>query len=339
MSSFALDQVTVASPAKFVASLVKATPTPLQETVVLAYLHNDGCQHIDTFSVDSDWVEIVEAVQNTIRMNSYEQVIMCVHTSRGADELPFKAEVKDLSKVIGNDIHVLDELLIDGNIFWSYMCDGCCDPEGTVFKTEPAPNNQVSIDFTLETIAEPVMTEALAKVNENMGINSLRAWQLLEQIVSNPQIEAIAEFIALVQDVHVRDYVLVQVIESEDVATLTQSLVNIALQTPEPQQYLLAGMTAMALQGTFAPVMAVSEMLKLAGDNSLGRLVQRAVDHNVPQKVARDSLESAADEVKDKVRTALEALENAGYIEDIETAESGSESLCEPLNISAEAVS
>ena len=335
MSSFALDQVTVASPAQFAASMLKATPKPLRETVVLAYLHNDGCQHVETFPVTADWVEIVEAVQNTISVNTYEQVIICVYTERGQDELPFRAQVKDLTSVIGDDIHVLDELLIDSNRYWSYMCSGCCDPEGNVFKAEP--NNQITLDYTLEPISDALVTQAEEKVSENMGVNSVRAWELLEEIVSNPDQADMAEFIALVQDVNVRDYVLIHVIQSESIPPLVQTLVNVTLQTPEPQQYLLAGMTAMALQGTYAPVMAVSEMLKLSGDNSLGRLVQRAVDHDVPQSVARDSLEAAADEVMDKVKTALEAVETAGYIKDIEASESGSELRCEPLNISVEA--
>jgi len=322
MSSFALDQVTVASPASFVASLVKATPKPLQETVVLAYLHNDGCQHIDTYPVSSDWVEIVEAVQTTIRINTYEEVIICVYTNRGEDELPFKAQVQDLSAVIGDDIHVLDELLIDNNRFWSYMCDGCCDPEGNAFKTDPEPNNQITIDFTLEPIDETVIKKALELVHENVGVNSVRAWELLQQATDTTDQNVLAEFIALIQDVNVRDYVLIQIIQSSSIPVLVQTLVDITLRTPEPQQAQVAGMTAMSLHSTFAPIIAVSEMVKLVGDNSLGRLVQRAVEHDVPQKVARESLEAVIDEVQEKVQTALEAFENAGYIKDITVSES-----------------
>ena len=322
MSSFALDQVTVASPSQFVASLIKSTPMPLHDTVVLAYLHSDGCQHIDTFPLGSDWVEIVEAVQNTLRVNTYEQVIICVHTDRTEDALPFTAQVKDLSAVIGSDVHVLDELLIDGNRYWSYMCDGCCDPQGNKFIVEPSSNPHVTIDFTKSVIAQGTMAKAFVKVNDNMGVNSIRAWELLQEIVDKPSKTVMAEFIALVLDVNVRDYVLIQIIQSQDVSQLVQALVTITMQTPDEHKPQLAGMAAMGLQSTFSPIMAVSEMLKFAEGNSLGRLVQTAVDHNVPQKVARDSLVAVIDEIEDKVKSALAALETQGYPEDIEPCES-----------------
>ena len=96
MSELAPEQLKVTNPRQFVTSLVSASPTPITNKIVLAYVNGDECPCVAFVDMDKDWVETLENVIGVTGGLSYDQAIFTVFTERGYGELPFSGQVKDI---------------------------------------------------------------------------------------------------------------------------------------------------------------------------------------------------------------------------------------------------
>ena len=319
MSELAPEQLKVTNPREFVTSLVSASPTPITNKIVLAYVNGDECPCVAFIDMDKDWVETLEKVIGVTGGLTYDQAIFTVFTERGDNELPFSSQVKDIiSYFETTTLHLLDVLLVDDNRYWSYMCngDGCCDIEGNIIEqtvlaiapppVEESPEIQVLNEAEIQAICE----QFDGRVYElaNLTWNALQA--LAEPFSGT--VEALnqhqAVVIAGVQNIKVRDYIMCQIIQGEEQEqALIEALLECVKVAPQGPKARIAAVGAMLLKASDADHDAIWKLLELSGEESLGSLVRTAVTHNVPSRVARESITAVIQTCTDEVQELVEA--------------------------------
>jgi hypothetical protein len=319
MSELAPEQLKVTNLCEFVTSLVSAIPAPITNKIVLAYVNGDECPCVAFVDMDKDWVETLEKVIDLTGGLTYDQAIFTVFTERGDGELPFANQVKDIISYFDTtSLHLLDVLLVDGNRYWSYMCagDGCCDINGNFIEqavlaiapppVEESPEIEVLNEADIQAICEQFegRVPALAKVTWN----SLQA--LTEPYMGTVEArnQYQAEVIAGVQNIKVRDWTMCQIIQGEgQEQALIDALLECVKVAPVGLQARIAAVGAMLLKASDADHNAIWAMLDLSGEESLGRLVRTAVTHNVPSRVARDSITAVIQTCTEEVQELVEA--------------------------------
>ena len=319
MSELAPEQLKVTNPRDFVTSLVSASPTPITNKIVLAYVNGDECPCVAFVDMDKDWVETLETVIGVTGGLSFDQAIFTVFTERGDGELPFSNQVKDIiSYFETTTLHLLDVLLVDDNRYWSYICegDGCCDINGNLIEqtvlaiapppVEGSPEIQVLIEAEIQAICE----EYDGRVCElaNLTWNSLQA--LTEPFVGTVEArnQHQVEVIAGVQNIKVRDYIMCQIIQGQEQENaLIEALLACVKVSPEGPQARIAAVGAMLLKASDSDHDSIWKLLELSGEESLGHLVRTAVTHNVPSRVARESITAVIQTCTDEVQELVDA--------------------------------
>ena len=302
MSELAPEQLKVTNPRQFVTSLLSASPTPITNKIVLAYVNGDECPCVAFVDMDKDWVETLEKVIDLTGGLSYDQAIFTVFTQRGDGELPFSSQVKDIINYFETtSLHLLDVLLVDDNRYWSYMCtgDGCCDIEGniieqTVLAIAPPPvEESPEIEVLDEADIQAICEQFDGRVSElaNLTWNSLQALTEPFSGALEARNQHQAEVIAGVQNIKVRDYIMCQIIQGEEQEpALIDALMECVKVAPNGPQARIAAVGAMLLKASDSDHDSIFKLLALSGEESLGSLVRTAVTHNVPSRVARESI-------------------------------------------------
>lgn len=319
MSELAPEQLKVTNPREFVTSLVTASPTPITNKIVLAYVNSGECPCVALLDMDKDWVETLEKVIDLTGGLTYDQAIFTVFTQRGDGELPFASQVNDIINYFETTtLHLLDVLLVDDNRYWSYMCDGdgCCDTEGNIFKQNvltiaPPPAQESSEVTTLDDAdIQAICEQYEGRVPELATVT----WNAL-QTLTEPCLGTVearnqhqVEVIAGVQNIKVRDWMMCQIIQGEEQEqALMDALLECVKVAPHGPQARIAAVGAMLLKASDADHNAIWKMLDLSGEESLGRLVRTAVTHNVPSRVARESITAVVDTCNEGVQDIAEA--------------------------------
>ena len=319
MSELAPEQLKVTNPREFVTSLVSASPTPITNKIVLAYVNGDECPCVAFVDMDKDWVETLEKVIGLTGGLTYDQAIFTVFTARGDGELPFADQVKDIINYFeSTSLHLLDVLLVDDNRYWSYMCtgDGCCDIDGNIIEqtvlaiapppVEESPEIPVLNEAEIQAICEQF--EGRRFELANLTWNSLQA--LTEPYMGTVEArnQHQKEVIAGVQNIKVRDWMMCQIVQGADQEqALIDALLECVKVAPVGPQARIAAVGAMLLKASDADHDAIFKLLELSGEESLGRLVQAAVTHNVPSRVARDSITAVIQTCTDEVQELVDA--------------------------------
>ena len=319
MSSFALNQVDVSAPRGFINSITTQSTTPLTDCVLVAFLDENTCVRIDRLDLPTNWVEMLEALINTATDNSWEQVIITVFSAKSEGELPFVQETKDIKDTLElSQIHMLDLLLVDGNHYWSYLCEdqGCCPADGNVLQAEvrdiaPPPAKEIpEITMLDEADIQAICEQYEGRVPElaTLTWNALQA--LAEPFMGTVEArnQHQAEVIAGVQNIKVRDWMMCQIIQGdEQEPALVDALLECVKVAPVGSQARIAAVGAMLLKASDADHNAIWQMLELSGEESLGRLVRTAVTHNVPSRVARESITAVIDTCNEGLQDIAEA--------------------------------
>jgi hypothetical protein len=218
-------------------------------------------------------------------------------------------------------VAVQDALLITPTVVTSYLCQspGCCPrfpaPQG-VSELElrqvvaglprPAKSRQELAERFTPRPWEAPSAEALAAA-EDLQTGSLRArCQLasvaLDEVGSGDDEQARACLAVLTRDVNVRDWILSDLTESSDVpAGKVEALVRLALTAPEQDLARLAGAAACALALAGSSSVGAWEMVHLAGEDSLARLVSFALDHALSPDDLREVLSQARQELEQRI--------------------------------------
>jgi hypothetical protein len=121
--------------------------------------------------------------------------------------------------------------------------------------------------------------------------------QALEELLTNQgdQSELRSIVIAGVQNIKVRDFILCHIATHESEQELIEVLAETALKAPEKDCEQVAAMVAILLKANDAEVSRIRKFIELGNELSLAQLVEIAVKHNVPAKVARDSILAVLD--------------------------------------------
>ena len=114
--------------------------------------------------------------------------------------------------------------------------------------------------------------------------------------------------IAGVQNIKVRDYIMCQIIQGEEQEqALIEALLECVKVAPQGPKARIAAVGAMLLKASDADHDAIWKLLELSGEESLGSLVRTAVTHNVPSRVARESITAVIQTCTDEVQELVEA--------------------------------
>lgn len=319
MISFALNQVDVSAPRGFINSITTQSTTALNDCVLVAFLNDNACVRIDQHDLPVDWVEMLEALMNTATDSGVEQVIITVFGTKGEGRLPFAQEVKDIKDTLdAAQIHLLDLLFVQGNHYWSYMCEDldCCPSEGNVLQAEvrelAPPPADVTPEIVVLSVADirAICEQFEGRVHEsaNLTWTALQALTEPYSVTVEVRNQHQKEVIAGVQNIKVRDWMMCQIIQGEEQEqALLDALLECVKVAPKGHQARIAAVGAMLLKASDADHNAIWAMLDLSCEESLGRLVQTAVTHNVPSRVARDSITAVIDTCNEGVQDIAEA--------------------------------
>jgi hypothetical protein len=121
--------------------------------------------------------------------------------------------------------------------------------------------------------------------------------QALEELLTNQgdKSELRSIVIAGVQNIKVRDFILCHIATHDSEQELIEVLAETALKAPEKDCEQVAAMVAILLKANDAEVSRIRQFIDLGNELSLAQLVEIAVKHNVPAKVARDSILAVLD--------------------------------------------
>ena len=121
--------------------------------------------------------------------------------------------------------------------------------------------------------------------------------QALDELLTNQgdQLEHRSIVIAGVQNIKVRDFILCHIATHESEQELIEVLAETALKAPAGDCEQVAAMVAILLKANDAEVSRIRKFIELGNELSLAQLVEVAVKHNVPAKVARDSILAVLD--------------------------------------------
>jgi hypothetical protein len=319
MSELAPEQLKVTNPREFVTSLVSASPTPITNKLVLTYVNGDECPCVAFVDMDKDWVETLEKVIGVTGGLSYDQAIFTVFTERGDGELPFSSQVRDIINYFETtSLHLLDVLLVDDNRYWSYMCtgDGCCDIEGNIIEqtvlaiapppVEESPEIEVLDEADIQVICEQY--EGRVPELANLTWNSLQALTEPYSGTVEARNQHQREVIAGVQNIKVRDWMMCQIIQGEEQEpALIDAFLACVKVAPVGPQARIAAVGAMLLKASDADQDVIWKLLELSDEESLGQLVRTAITHNVPSRVARESIIAVIQTCTDEVQDIAEA--------------------------------
>ena len=133
--------------------------------------------------------------------------------------------------------------------------------------------------------------------------------QALEELLTNQgdQSELRSIVIAGVQNIKVRDFILCHIATHESEQELIEVLAETALKAPEKDCEQVAAMVAILLKANDAEVSRIRQFIDLGNELSLAQLVEIAVKHNVPAKVARDSILAVLDTCTAELESASSA--------------------------------
>jgi hypothetical protein len=133
--------------------------------------------------------------------------------------------------------------------------------------------------------------------------------QALEELLTNQgdKSELRSIVIAGVQNIKVRDFILCHIATHESQQELIEVLAETALKAPEKDCEQVAAMVAILLKANDADVSRIRKFIDLGNELSLAQLVEIAVKHNVPAKVARDSILAVLDTCTAELESTVSA--------------------------------
>jgi protein involved in ribonucleotide reduction len=133
--------------------------------------------------------------------------------------------------------------------------------------------------------------------------------QALEELLTNKgdKSELRSIVIAGVQNIKVRDFILCHIATHESQQELIEVLAETALKAPEKDCEQVAAMVAILLKANDADVSRIRKFIDLGNELSLAQLVEIAVKHNVPAKLARDSILAVLDTCTAELESTVSA--------------------------------
>jgi len=227
-----------------------------------------------------------------------------------------------------SDLVVRDALLVDGDRYWSLMCEDpeCCPPQGnpsptstSVLEAEQALCGHPTVARSREEVAARFTPRPdLAPTREDfrtaadlqrlpVQVRCDTAWECLSTLArsrpeSDREVVSVvrAGLLVLIRDTLVRDYVLASVAatDTDTALALTDALVGLALTAPEGLRAVPAAAAAAVLAMTGTCPVGARELLALGEGQSLATLVESALDQALPPEQIREAFSQALLEIE-----------------------------------------
>lgn len=220
-------------------------------------------------------------------------------------------------------VPVRDLLVVADGRYWSMLCTdpGCCPPGG-----RPVPDatteleaqrvraghlavarsrEQVAARYQLRPDQQPapdLIEAATSSVPATLAEAVKRAWALLHSATA-AHATARAEAMVLLQDVHVRDYVIARLALDPGDQVGLDELITLALSAPDALRPRLAGAAAAVAYAVAESPVAVWSLLEHASHDSLAQLVATGIDICTPPHVLVEVFTDALTDLEERIRT------------------------------------
>jgi hypothetical protein len=310
-----------------------------EESVVIACMNGERQRIGLTLRYDLDWLldtNLVEDdVERRVRGARPDDIFIAVFSDRPPEdgELPFLELVDSLGCRLGDLI--IDIALIGRERWWSYGCDDplCCPAEGTVIDPGSPGATELKAAYAMhgkavlpnreavvlslgyhgdEAAADAIGDRIEDRLCDHQVIRLPERRAAMRELLSrlcaashDPRSEIsdddVVEFVALLEDVLVRDEVVVRAGKSRRRQTIITVLCELARRTPFPYDGPLCATLAYVAyadgNGIIANV-ALERAFAADPEYSLAHLTAEALSRQVPPWLARESMRSAAHALK-----------------------------------------
>ncbi len=319
MSVTHLERVSISTPHEFAATLPALVGFVPESSFVIVMLRES--QVIVTMRCDlpENWATAVEEITGTILRLGADEVLVAVATQHRIGVKPFEAEISDfIANLSLHSVPVIEAILVDQGRFWSYLCtvDGCCSIDGTVINpnasaielSEEVSREDVTARYALRDDLQPPaevmdrVIDELEELDDNPLQRAERSWDAVQQLAKDPELSGLGTagdvLRAYVQlaflDVRARDYVLGQVVSSDNPQPLVAVITDTALRSSKEVRARMCGTAAAVLAATECSTVPASCLAELAGNDSLAELVKAGISTGFPpaslSEIFRDAL-------------------------------------------------
>lgn len=306
------------------AEVVTAVPCllgfhPTDSLVLLVLAPDTGALHCTVrLDLETPTHEILRVAHDLTARLETSRLLLLAYPPTLKDWIDSAAEdaVLDLDRQLdAAGLRLADALVVCEGRWWSMLCTDpdCCPIGGTAIPVgipelevdliesghlAPADSRaEVLLRYT--AVPDPALTDELLDVAED-GLptslaercdRSLSAIALLAAEGTAPDVRA--GLVLLLQDVDVRDWVLVHLCTPDPDRSGVEALTQLALAAPEELRPRLAGAAAAALYAAAGTSVGVRALIDLAGSDSLARLVDLSLDNCLPPTVLQECFQTA----------------------------------------------
>ena len=278
MNTVDLKTLSAASPSALFESLASVVQEPGDAAITIIYTEGAEVTGVETHQLPISWVDLVEDIPFNALQHSAQGFVIIVWGERAGEDLPERVNLNELIDCLRTSTAPMlkDVFFCDGNRYWSYMCEGCCDPEGKPIlgraqKAEAKAQSVPSVSELLHTLSEG------SSQDENL---------------------VMVQLCELVQNVRNRDSLMAMLAVDETTSKDLISRVSCLLDHATTEQLpRVAGMVAALKAGYAFPKREVRSAIDQAGEDSLAQLVQRGLSSGVPASLYRQVFIQAANKL------------------------------------------
>ncbi len=281
MKTIDLSKLRVDVPSAHLASIPSALSVEPSDELILTICEESQAKGVLRWVMPIDWIEVLE--ESSQALDSDEKAgIFVLYSQKAHDQLSFREQMNEAHTQLASlGKKLKDAFQVSDGRYWSYLCEGCCDPAGKEVQTE---------------------TQDSLKKRELREIDS-SAWKALEELVDlaseGKKAESLRSVIcSSVQDVNVRDYILSQIVQSDEKSNLLISALQVCLKSAlSEERSRVAGMVAAAMAACDYPKEEIKKIIKQATDDSLALLVNRGIETRFPAEALSQIFVDAASKI------------------------------------------
>ena len=299
-----MSHVRIASPTQLIASIPAVLGFHPEESLVALWVDKIG-ELVFSIRFDLEMPEpmIARTLLDLIARQGAGKLLLVTYTSSSQ---PSANVTRLLDRLDQNQIPVADALLVAEVRWWSLLCEGpdCCPKEGTPILdvisdlelariTEgggavTSSRSELVDRYSLRPDERPTQAQLRHGAASTSGTLHSRAGLVMESLYriasgSHGPSDCTA-VMQLLQDVHVRDLTLGNIIANQSPEFLVGALGHVAVRTPEDLLPRVAGAAAAASAAMGTSSVRTWCLVDHAGDDSLAALVSTAMSRGVHPK-------------------------------------------------------
>jgi hypothetical protein len=292
------DQITLVTSGEFAASIPSMMGFCPQDSLIVVFARQGRVIVTTRVDLDATWSAILETVSQAAIHVEADTALIAVYATPTGNERPFQREISRLIKAL-QDLHVqvLEAIHIDAGLWQSYLPPNehlgqLVDPGLDLFGSGTVRDRREDLAATYTRKSDEIPSPTAFKTAiESLSVDPLKraedAWVALNDLTSTELDSGdIENRRALLQlsclDDRCRDYVIAKVANVDSPQSLIDAFTQAALASPHEALPKMAGAAAALLAAFRSSTIPASCLAELAGDDSLGQLVDRAIKTALP---------------------------------------------------------